>query len=171
MNSRNSGFRSLPTQLTVAKSVPNLPFATSLLHRIGENIGGTLTLRKNSCSNLKNGPNNIVKVQVPPQRNTNHHHNFSNKPNSVKYRNALNRKKSASLEPMKVTLVIFELNLIIFKNLEKRKIRYDFDAQFISSKWQQKRGIMNFFNYFIVSCLCCPLDRKVHSCKYFGKFW
>ena len=110
MNSGNSGFRSLPAQLSVAKSVPNLPFATSLLHRIGENIGGTLTLRKNSSSNLKNGPNNVVKVQVPPQRNTNHHHNFSNKPNSVKYRNALNRKKSASLEPMKVTSVNFELN-------------------------------------------------------------
>ena len=69
MNSGNSGFRSLPAQLSVAKSVPNLPFATSLLHRIGENIGGTLTLRKNSSSNpLKNGPNNVVKVQVPPQR-------------------------------------------------------------------------------------------------------
>ena len=133
MSSGNSGFRSLPAQLSVAKSVPNLPFATSLLHRIGENIGGTLTLRKNSSSNLKNGPNNVVKVQVPPQRNTNHHHNFSNKPNSVKYRNALNRKKSASLEPMKVTLVNFELDFIIFKNWTNRKFRYDFnrfDAQF-----------------------------------------
>ena len=69
MNSGNSGFRSLPAQLSVAKSVPNLPFATSLLHRIGENIGGTLTLRKNSSSNLKNnGPNNVVKVQAPPQK-------------------------------------------------------------------------------------------------------
>ena len=126
MNSGNSGFRSLPAQLSVAKSVPNLPFATSLLHRIGENIGGTLTLRKNSSSNLKNGPNNVVKVQVPPQRNTNHHHNFSNKPNSVKYRNALNRKKSASLQPMKVTLIDFDFNFIIFKNLKKTKIRKNF---------------------------------------------
>ena len=90
MNS--SGFRSLPAQLSATKSVPNLPFATSLLHRIGENVGDTLTRKK---SNLKK-QNIIVKQQRAPI--ISNHHSFSNKPSAVKFRNALNRKKSASLD-------------------------------------------------------------------------
>ena len=104
--SSNSGFRSLPAQLSVAKSVPNLPFATSLLHRIGENVGSTLTLRKKS--NLKKTESNSANLVPVPQRNvSNKQLSFSNKPNSVKFRNALNRQKSASLEPFKVIFDYF----------------------------------------------------------------
>ena len=53
MNYSSSGFRSLPAQLSATKSVPNLPFATSLLHRIGENVGETLTKNNNKKPNLK----------------------------------------------------------------------------------------------------------------------
>ena len=98
--SNHSGpFRSLPAQLSATKSVPNLPFATSLLHRIGENVGETLTKnKKTNNKNLKSKqqqPNFILQRSVFP----------CNKPNSVKYRNALNRKKSASLD-LKVVYIM-----------------------------------------------------------------
>ena len=77
---KNSGFRSLPASaapsaagskhLTVAKSVPNLPIATSLVHRIGEN-----------AMLLRNGGR-----QSGPKLNR--------RPSFVKNRNSLNKKTS-----------------------------------------------------------------------------
>ena len=79
---KNSGFRSLPASaapgaagskhLTVAKSVPNLPIATSLVHRIGENA---MLLRNGG---RQSGP----KLQL------------NMRPSFVKNRNSLNKKTS-----------------------------------------------------------------------------
>ena len=71
---KSSGFRSLPANLNlkIAKSVPNLPIATSLVHRIGENAG---TLLRNGRA-AKTAPKLL------------------SRPSFVKNRNSLNKKTS-----------------------------------------------------------------------------
>ena len=100
-------FQSLPTILTTSKSIPNLPFATSLVSKIGQ----TSNLSLKSVENASNSKT------------------LNGKPSAIKYRDYLQRRKALSYRFKVLVYRLFDstIHLDRSKFLSKSNVSF-FDA-------------------------------------------